>query len=95
VKCSGLTNLGLDTLWQHIERHRSELSASGELDERRRQQLLRWTWQMVESELMQALRSHADVKALVPTLEADVHDGRLTATIAARRILEAFGVERG
>ncbi len=32
--------------------------------------------------------------AQVPGLEADVRDGKLTATLAARRILETFGVGR-
>jgi LAO/AO transport system kinase len=61
IKCSGATGDGLKELWDNIERHRSESEASGLLALRRQQQLLRWTWQMVESELMSALRHHAEV----------------------------------
>jgi len=95
VTCSGLNNLGLDTLWEHVERHRSELTASGALDLRRKQQLLRWMWQMVEIELMSALHAHPGVKAIAADLERQVHDGELTATVAARRILESFSKPQG
>ncbi len=91
VTCSGLSNRGLTELWDHVERHRAELTASGELDQQRKRQLLRWMWQMVEIELMGALRAHPKVKAQVSELERQVHDGEITATVAARRILETFG----
>jgi LAO/AO transport system kinase len=52
-------------------------------------------WQMVESELLGALRSHPAVKGALPELEQRVHDGTLTATLAAERILDAFGIARG
>jgi LAO/AO transport system kinase len=94
IKCSGATGGGLPELWANIERHRTESEASGLLAERRRQQLLRWTWQMVESELMSALRHHPEVARLVPGVEKEVHDGILTATLGARKILEAFGIRR-
>jgi LAO/AO transport system kinase len=92
VKCSALTGKGLDALWQQIQAHRAQLEASGALGEHRREQLLRWMWQMVESELIATLRNHPDVRALAPTLEREVHDGEVTATVAAQRILAAFGL---
>ncbi|MDB4989566.1 MAG: transport system ATPase [Myxococcaceae bacterium] len=94
VKCSGVTGTGLDTLWAHIERYRSEGTASGQLQARRQDQLLRWTWQMVEHELLATLRNHPDVKRVVPELEHKVHNGELTATLGAQHILEAFGIKR-
>jgi LAO/AO transport system kinase len=32
------------------------------------------------------------VRALAPGLEREVHDGEVTATVAAQRILTAFGL---
>jgi len=94
VKCSGLGNQGLDELWAHIERHREELARSGQLDELRKRQLLHWMWQMVEGELIDRLHQHPRVKALAPGLEQQVHDDKLTATLAAQQLLEAFGLTR-
>jgi LAO/AO transport system kinase len=39
---------------------------------------------------MARLRQHAGVAASVPELEAKVRSGDISATLAARRILEAF-----
>ncbi|MDB4975816.1 MAG: transport system ATPase [Myxococcaceae bacterium] len=94
VKCSGATGAGLDKLWGLVERYRSEGESSGKLQQRRQSQLLRWTWQMVEHELFATLRSHPEVMRVVPEMERKVHDGELTATLGAQRILEAFGLKK-
>jgi LAO/AO transport system kinase len=95
VTCSALTGDGLDTIWDQIVRHRRELEATGEWDARRRAQQLRWMWAMVEDRLLGALRSHPRVASELADLEADVGAGRLTPTLAAERLLSAFGVVSG
>ena len=94
VKCSGLTGDGLGALWDHVARHRKESDASGALGARRKAQQLRWMWQMVESELIATLRGHPEVTRALPALEHGVADGTVSATLAARQLLEAFGVKR-
>jgi LAO/AO transport system kinase len=94
VKCSALANTGLDALWELVEAHRADTLASGALEKNRNRQMLRWMWQMVEGELVSELRRAPAVTALVPALEASVEGGAITATLAAERILEAFGLTR-
>ncbi|HJQ45225.1 MAG TPA: methylmalonyl Co-A mutase-associated GTPase MeaB [Amycolatopsis sp.] len=91
LTCSGLTDIGLDTVWQQIERHRTELTESGELERKRKQQQVDWTWAMVRDQLLGSLSAHPGVRAVVPEVEQAVRDGELTATLAAQRILDAFG----
>lgn len=96
LTCSALTDVGLDDVWAEIGRHRDVLTASGELDGRRRRQQVEWTWSMVREQLLGRLASHPDVRAVVPDVERAVRDGELTPTLAAQRILEAFsGPPRG
>ncbi len=83
---------GLPELWAQVRAHRDTLDASGELSRKRQRQRLRWTWSMVEEQLLGALRSHAEVESILPALERDVLDGKLTPTLAARSLLQAFGV---
>jgi LAO/AO transport system kinase len=90
VMCSALTGSGLDALWAQIELHRTKLTESGELPEKRRQQQVNWMWAMVEERLRQQLRHAPAVRRLIPKLERDVRDGNLTATLGAQRILDAF-----
>ncbi|SER82104.1 methylmalonyl Co-A mutase-associated GTPase MeaB [Actinokineospora terrae] len=90
LTCSGLDNTGLDELWDQVEQHHEKLTASGELAEKRRQQQVDWTWAMVRDTLLARLHEHPAVRELTPGLERDVRAGRLTATLAAERILSAF-----
>jgi LAO/AO transport system kinase len=90
VTCSALHEVGLDTLWAQIELHRAKLSASGELDDKRRQQQVDWMWASVEDRLLSRLHHAPGVKRLAPRLERDVREGTLTATLAAQRILDAL-----
>ncbi|GHF78727.1 LAO/AO transport system kinase [Amycolatopsis bartoniae] len=91
LTCSGLNDVGLDTVWQQIERHREQLLESGELDTKRQQQQVDWTWSMVREQLLGRLAEHPGVRGIVPEVEQAVRDGELTATLAAQRILDAFG----
>lgn len=92
VTCSALAGTGLDVIWSSVERHRALLEQTGALGERRRAQLVRWMWSMIEEELLTAFREHAGVRAELGAAEQDVHDGRVTAAQAAARLLARFGV---
>jgi LAO/AO transport system kinase len=68
------------------------MKASGEFEERRRAQQVRWTWQLVRDGLESALRHHPGVRQLAPDLEKAVLAEELTPALAAARILETFRV---
>jgi LAO/AO transport system kinase len=89
---SGLTGAGLPELWAEIERHRRLLTDSGELAAKRSRQQVAWLWQMLDSHLLAALRSHPRVRAVLPALERAVQAGDLPASLAAERIMTAFGL---
>ena len=91
LTCSGLHGVGLEALWEKVEEHRATLSESGELEARRREQTVRWMWSMIEERLMTSLREHDAVRAMLPAMEGALRGGELTATRAARDILDAFG----
>ncbi len=92
LTCSARESTGLDTLWERLEQHRTTLEATGRLDAKRRDQQVGWTWSMVQDQLLARLREHPEVRRLAPELERRVRDGDLTATLAAERLIEAFGL---
>jgi LAO/AO transport system kinase len=91
LTCSAHANLRLDKLWETIEEHGRKMQALGKFEPARRRQLIGWMWSTVDDRLAMALRSHPRVQALVKDVEQAVLDASLTPTLAARRILEAFG----
>jgi len=90
VTSSGQTGAGLDEIWAIINEHRELLSANGELEQRRRRQLLGWMWSLVDEGLRSAVHEHQEVAGILAALEKDVLTGRTTPTSAADRILNAF-----
>lgn len=90
VTISGLENIGLDELWEKVEAFEKTMRESGQLEARRRQQLVTWMWDMVEDHLMTSFREHPAVVSRLEGLEADVTDGRTTPTLAAMELIEAF-----
>ena len=90
VLCSGLNNVGLDKLWANIVRHKETLTKSGELQDKRRRQRIGWMWGMLETRLLDSLKTHPAVVDILPTVQRDVADGHLTATLGVERIMEAY-----
>ena len=92
LTCSALENTGLDEVWGRVQKHRATLESTGELDRRRRDQHVDWTWNLVQDQLLARLHEDPRVRELAPALEQQVRDGAVTATTAAERILDAFRV---
>jgi LAO/AO transport system kinase len=92
LTCSALTGTGLDTVWEQVRQHHQVLDEAGELAAKRSRQQVDWTWAMVRDALMSRLRDRPEVRAVAGEVEAEVRAGRLTATLGAERILEAFGL---
>ena len=90
VTSSGQSGAGLDEIWQIICEHRELLTGNGELDKRRRRQLLSWMWSLVDEGLRSAVRENPMVADVLASLEEDVLHGEITPTTAAERILKPF-----
>lgn len=85
---SALKGAGLSDFWAAVTRFRDQQTASGRLAERRRQQSQAWMWERIEAGLRQRFKAHPDVQAALPSLTAQVHDGTVAASVAARRLLD-------
>ncbi len=85
---------GIDRVWGIIEEHRRALSASGELEARRREQQRAWFWSMIDEGLKRWFLGRDDVKRMLPKMEQAVASATLTPTEAARRLLAAVDATR-
>ncbi|MDA3962649.1 MAG: methylmalonyl Co-A mutase-associated GTPase MeaB [Planctomycetota bacterium] len=92
ITCSGLTGLGLDDLWASITKHRELLTASGHLEQLRRDQQVHWMWSLIEERLLNGFREHPDVARDFTSIERAVREGTSPATVGAETLLRAFGL---
>jgi len=87
VAVSGKTGDGLEGVWQQVEAHRVALSATGELEARRREQNRQWMWSLIEERLKERFQEDPHVQERLPDLERSVLAGALTPTVAAEKLL--------
>jgi LAO/AO transport system kinase len=91
ITMSGLSNVGLDTLWAKIIEHKTVMTAAGAFDTRRRSQAVRWMYALLHDRLMTTLTANPKAAAQMPTLEAAVRAGTASPTKAASDLLALMG----
>lgn len=89
IQLSALHNKGVDVFWTAVTQFKTLQTANGQLAARRKQQSLSWMWERIDAGLKQAFRRDPAVSALLPTLVAQVADGRMPPSTAARNLLSA------
>jgi LAO/AO transport system kinase len=87
LTCSALTGTGLAELWEQVELHREKLTATGELDERRRQQQLAWMRQLLHDRLLERFDTDPARARQRAEVEAAVLAGEITPTAAVDALL--------
>lgn len=88
LQLSALTNDGVEAFWDAVTGFRDAQQAAGRLAARRRDQDRAWMWERIEAGLRERFRSHPAVREALPGVTKDVREGRLAASVAARRLLE-------
>jgi LAO/AO transport system kinase len=88
LQLSALKGSGLAEFWQAVSGFRAAQQSSGRLVERRHTQDQAWMWERIEAGLRQRFRNHAAVREALPRTTDDVRAGRLTPSVAARRLLD-------
>jgi LAO/AO transport system kinase len=92
ITYSALTVSGIDDLWGQILAHRKKMTASGELEARRREQQVKWMWSMLEERLTARVRSDPSVRTKLRQAETQVAAGKLAPTLAVEEIAALLGI---
>jgi LAO/AO transport system kinase len=90
LQLSALKATGIAEFWAAVSRYRDLQTKNGRLAARRRAQDQAWMWERIDAGLKQRFRQHPAVRAALPELAAAVLDGRMAASVAARRLLDLF-----
>ncbi|CAN8006424.1 unnamed protein product [Ixodes hexagonus] len=92
MQLSAKSKKGIPELWETVREYREALGASGELEERRRHQRVRWLWTYVNSEMERRFRTHPDVASHTAELENAVIREDITPGQACDKLIEQFFV---
>jgi LAO/AO transport system kinase len=88
VTCSAIQMTGVAEIWNTVMDHRKKLSATGELDLKRKKQSLEWMLFLLNEGLKTWFYQLPDVRESLPGLSWSVERGSITPTAAASSLLE-------
>ena len=88
--CSAISGNGLADIWKDIENHRELLKSSGEFDEKRKQQRVRWMWSMIQDRLLLEIEKNKSLQNIARALEAQVMEDQITPGLAASKVVAAI-----
>lgn len=89
---SALTGDGIADLWKTVGDYREKMTSAGEIENRRRQQQVKWMWALLEDRLHERLRSDPSLKTKLPQIEKSVAAGTLSPVLAVEQIADALGI---
>ena len=90
LTCSALRDVRVDTVWDAVAKRHGARLEGGHLQERRREQDVRWMWGLVEEQIATRMRHDPGVKEVATAMESAVREGSVPAVEAALRVVEAF-----
>jgi LAO/AO transport system kinase len=89
IQISALNAQGIEAFWADCLDFKTRQFAHGKFAQRRQQQSLSWMWERIDAGLKLAFKHHPAVSALLPVLVAQVANGQVPASTAARNLLAA------
>jgi GTPase len=89
LTCSSLDpeDEGIQAIWSAVLEHRTTVSSSGELDNKRRRQAVDWMWSLVEEGLKTRFYKHPEIASRLGEITRQVAAGELAPTVAADKLL--------
>jgi len=93
LSCSAFTGDGLAAIWETICDYKRLLKDAGEWQEKRKGQQVEWMWAIIRERILSKIETNEKVQSLVPQLELQVAESKLTPALAALEILTVIGNE--
>ena len=93
LSCSAFTGDGLAAIWETICDYKRLLKDAGEWQEKRKSQQVEWMWAIIRERILSKIETNEKVQSLVPQLELQVAESKLTPALAALEILTVMGNE--
>ncbi len=87
MTCSAVTSAGLEEIWAVVNDHHRRLTATGELEARRRDQALQWMWALIKEGLEERFHRNREVGKHLEATVARVRQGQIAPTSAAQQLL--------
>lgn len=87
---SAIKNIGIDTVWNEIEKYKQLVDENGYFKTNRNNQQIKWMYNNINEELKQLFYGSKNIVDHLTKLEKDIVSSRISPVKAAQLILEEF-----
>ncbi len=87
---SGYFELGIDEVWDMIDRYFEFVTANGYFERKRLEQARYWMYETIDSRLRSDFYNNPSIASLLREREQAVYENRISSFIAARDVLDAY-----
>jgi LAO/AO transport system kinase len=87
---SAIKNIGIDTVWDEIEKYKKLVDENGYFDKNRIQQQIQWMYNNINEELKQLFYGSKNITEHLSVLEKDIISSKISPVKAAQKIIEEF-----
>mgnify|MGYP006285332461 CR=1 FL=1 len=88
--CSSLNGLGMENAWKIISDFKEHTKANGYFEKKRNQQAKMIMYETIEQALKENFYSNEKMKKMLPEIEADLLNSKISSYMAARKLLDAY-----
>ncbi|WP_346857122.1 methylmalonyl Co-A mutase-associated GTPase MeaB [uncultured Draconibacterium sp.] len=90
LTCSAFHKMGIDTIWQQVEKYKKQTVDNGYFFKKRNEQSTYWMHETIEEHLKRNFYDHPEIKAKLKVLENYVLNDRMSSFIAAGELLKMY-----
>lgn len=87
LTCSAVELTGIDEIWETVLKHRRQLMATDELNQKRKKQAIDWLWSLVEDGLKDRFYQNQGIMTQLPRVLKAVETGAMAPSAAADKLL--------
>lgn len=90
LTCSAYNKIGIDAIWENIEKYKKQTLDNGYFHKKRNEQSIYWMHETIEEQLKSNFYNHPAIKESLQKLEGQVLSDKMSSFVAANELLDTF-----
>lgn len=95
ITYSGYYALNIDKVWEMIDEYLDYVKGNGYFHHKRQQQAKYWMYESINEALTSSFYNNPKISALLPRIEADILEDRISSFMASAKLLDLYFAEKG
>ncbi len=90
LTCSAMNNIGINEIWEKIEKYKELTVSNGYFHKRRNEQSIFWMHETIEEQMKRAFYGHPEISKKLKEFESLVMNNEISSFVAAGKLLNIY-----